>query len=1315
MHVLVPKFILKQVQQGNQFGEFQAAGLFVDLSGFSAMTDTLMQLGQHGAEIMAGIMRQTFSPMIETVYRHHGFIATFAGDSFTAIFPLDSGAENPAPHPIAAAEGILQEIANFQPPQTPVGTFSIAARVGIAAGQVSWGIITSQEQHRAAYYFRGAAIEGCIQAQNMAKNGEIILDENAKERFKSAVEVQPVEDFYLLTSPRGPLPKAEGLDTSPFDLEIARHFYPESILTQNLMGEFRHTVNMFISLPTVRTEPQLEIFLKTLFELQDRYGGLLNRIDFGDKGAHLMLFWGAPLAYENDIGRALNFVLSLQIETSIPINAGITYRIAHVGFIGSELREEYTCYGRGVNLAARFMTKAPRGEVWLDEYIAKRVERYFEIDFEGEFEFKGFEEKQKVFVLFERRESVSNFFAGKFIGHTDELSRLATHFLPGEENSFPLPVVLAGEPGIGKSRLADEFLTNHLSQQHEIQIARCQTDQMLRKSFNPFRYWTKYYFEVKESNAEARNKRNFNRRLDQLIAQTDDPILAAELDRTRSFLGSLVNLFWDDSLYEQLDPQGRYENTIIGLTTLIKAESLRQPLVLLIEDLQWLDQDSKTFLQHLYRNLQATPDNPTSTLILATSRDPQPEGCLGAGVPYKTILLPPLTPNDIHTMAADLLDGAEIDPHFTETLTTFSEGNPLYTEQIIRYLQEEHQLVETAQGWGINQKYASILPTDTRALLVARLDQIAPTVKRAILTAATLGREFNTHVLTHMLPEADHLEEQLQKAEQEAVWSPINKENYVFKSNLFRDTAYRMQTRAQRRQRHKMAVEALEDVHIRQGEIANSAPELAYHAENAGLVEKARHYYHLAGETAEQSYQNQQAIYYFTKALELSTELETDALTGILHIARENIYNTTGDRDAQQQDIQQAVEIANQLEDPILLVKAYNARSRYFHLTGEYSSSVEFAQKAIQLAQEHRQPELESAAWNLWAISSLHLGNYANAIEQASQSLQLAQQNEDIKNIGLSLNVLSLTNIEQGEYPQAIEWLGKSLETSRSSNNFGLEAQTLNNLGNLYGEMGDYSSAYAVYTQAQEISQKIGSRMGEGLTTTNLGWLAGILGNYAAAKNHLENSIRISQEIGDLYIQAFSLVNLSLFTSPEDECELAKTYAQKGLALLHQIGHKPGEAIALTYLGHALTALGEFEEAKSKYQEALTIRETLNQESQSMEPLAGLAEVALRSSGANSALPLVSQITTFLENGGTLDGIDQPFRIYNTCAKVLSEKDPPTGEQFIRRAYAILQEKAGKIQDEHSRESFRSNVPCHRELTNLFIHISEQPSERQPK
>jgi hypothetical protein len=149
----------------------------------------------------------------------------------------------------------------------------------------------------------------------------------------------------------------------------------------------------------------------------------------------------------------LNFILDLQSLTSIPVNAGVTYVIAHAGFIGSAFLEDYTGYGRGVNLAARFMTRAARGEIWTDEQIARRARGFFEFDELGEMDFKGFSEPQRVFVLLERTQQAQVFFSGEMVGRKTEMERLEAFYQPLCQGRYAGSLVILGEAGIGKWRL----------------------------------------------------------------------------------------------------------------------------------------------------------------------------------------------------------------------------------------------------------------------------------------------------------------------------------------------------------------------------------------------------------------------------------------------------------------------------------------------------------------------------------------------------------------------------------------------------------------------------------------------------------------------------------------------------------------------------------------------------------------------------------------------------------------------------------------------------------------------------------------------
>ena len=138
MRNLVPQLILEQFATGELSGRFQATALFVDISGFSAITDALMQHGQYGAEVLATVMNSIFDPLVRSVYEQGGFVGGFAGDAFTAIFP-----DSPL-HALAAGWTIQQHMGSHADYDTPYGRFSVFAKVGAAAGEVAWGIVTSE-------------------------------------------------------------------------------------------------------------------------------------------------------------------------------------------------------------------------------------------------------------------------------------------------------------------------------------------------------------------------------------------------------------------------------------------------------------------------------------------------------------------------------------------------------------------------------------------------------------------------------------------------------------------------------------------------------------------------------------------------------------------------------------------------------------------------------------------------------------------------------------------------------------------------------------------------------------------------------------------------------------------------------------------------------------------------------------------------------------------------------------------------------------------------------------------------------------------
>jgi class 3 adenylate cyclase/tetratricopeptide (TPR) repeat protein len=1299
MHLIVDSFILDRFGSGQMRGDFPGLAMFVDVSGFSAITESLMAHGQHGAEILALVMCSALKPLIHSVYAHSGFVATQAGDAFTAMFPIQDG-ELTAEGALAAAVSIQMWAAEHPRHLTPYGEFSISVKVGLGLGTVHWGIISSEDGRRAVDYYQGDALDACSEAEHCAQPGDVIINASLQAALAGKIRTQPEGAYYRLLSVEAELPAPQRVITSIVDQSLMSRFLPGELLSQVQTGEFRLVVYLFIHLPSVRTEAQLNIFMQTLFDLQDHYGGLLNRLDFGDKGAHLLLFWGVPAAFENDVDRCLNFTLDLQARTSIPISAGVTYRLAHAGFIGSELHEEYTCYGYGANLAARFMSTAPRGEIWLDEAAAKSAGRWFEVEYAGEHSFKGFSEKQRVYRLLERKEESQTFFTGALAGRQLELSRMVEFVQPVFEGQVAGALVVFGEPGIGKSRLVYEFQHAPIFQQGQVLWALCQVDEILRQSLNPFSYWLKHYFEQSIEHSESRNKRNFNRILDNLVENTADKDLASDLDRTRSFLGGLLGLRWPDSLYEQLDPQSRYESTFGALIALCKALSLQHPLILIIEDAHWLDADTQAFLPGLARALTAVEGRSYPIAILATARRE------GAGLSWdsdlaaKSIQLEGLSLEDLSRLVVAVL-GESIAPPLLDLLAQRSEGNPFFAEQILRYWQEEGMLVASSSGLNLRERGNGSLPlpTNLRAVLIARLDRLAREVQEVVQTAAVLGREFEVQLLARMLQGDETLAKKIDQAEQAAIWTAISELQYIFKHALLRDTAYRMQLRARRQQLHALAVEAFTTIYA--GEMDRHYNELAYHSERAGLLDQACRYYRLAGDVARAAFQNSLAEELYSRAIALTASSDLPGRF-TLHASRESIYELLGKRLEQNQDLQILQSLADELQDDEKRIEVLVKLADFHTNLGSYQEAVSLARQAVSLSQETHQRKMALAAHRAAVSTCYRSGDKDAAFHHGEIALQLCREFADRSTEGQIHNLYGMIVLDGQNLAGARDYFEKSLNCFLETRELRAQAMALNNLGMATGLMGDYPASQNYYANSLAITQEIGFRAGEGYVLGNLGWVAGMQGDFPTARAYASQMIRIGREVGSRASELYGLINLSSYSCALGEDEDALSYAGQGLELGRAIQDRGGEAWALTVQGHAFAALKRLPEATLAYQAALEIRADMDQAALACEPRAGLARVSLAQADLAAALAHIKPVLAFLDGGGSLDGTEEPLRVLLTCYQVLQTAGDSRAAQILAVAYQQLCARSDKLADPSARRRFLEDIPYHRQIVEAW-------------
>ena len=201
MKHFLPHFIQENYRHGLLEGSLRACTMFVDLSGFTRMTEKLMHKGAEGAEEMSTVLNQIFQPTVTLVYEQGGFIPYFAGDSFTAIFPAPAaknegeGSESSfgggrVEAVLLTAQATLRRFLHEQEAESLLAEHQIGIKIGLSEGEVDWGIVGNR---RKGYYFRGAPIDSCSQAQALAGSLEVVCD----DRFLSSLPPGIVKDIPL--------------------------------------------------------------------------------------------------------------------------------------------------------------------------------------------------------------------------------------------------------------------------------------------------------------------------------------------------------------------------------------------------------------------------------------------------------------------------------------------------------------------------------------------------------------------------------------------------------------------------------------------------------------------------------------------------------------------------------------------------------------------------------------------------------------------------------------------------------------------------------------------------------------------------------------------------------------------------------------------------------------------------------------------------------------------------------------------------------------------------------------------------------------
>ena len=1217
MKNLIPYFIQHQFEQQKNHGFFTAYTMFIDLSGFTPMTETLMERGNEGAEELSIILNKVFEPMVSLVYRKNGFIPYFAGDAFTAIFP-----KNEVRHPweiILTAQELRDLFDKRESWKTRYGDFEIRIKIGLACGNVEWGIV-GDKTHK-SFYFRGAAIDNCAESEHFAKQQEIIVANHLHGELVSANgHFQTInKEFYKLIKDFG----AEKNIAYPtkndkvLSVKVAQNFLLNSVIKFNQQGEFRSVITLFISFAGANDHRILNSFVSTVVNEFYNFSGYFKEVDFGDKGGVMVGFFGAPVSFENNAERALELVSAIQdAVTNLKKKSGLRYRIgitsgvAYAGIVGGLERCQYAVVGNRVNLAARLMMNADWGEVLVDKDIQKS--RNFRFKHKGDISYKGIMRDVPTYVLKGRNISEEPVYAGKIVGRDAELKALKS-FAKKVFISKKLGLAYVyGEAGIGKSRISFE-LKKYFQKRGTVSWLSCQADQILRKPFNPFVFFLKNYFEQSPENSKLDNRTAFERRFQWLlndigrIKEPEAKEVYLEISRTRSILAAQIGIKYPDSLWEQLDAKGRYQNILIAIITIFKAEALIRPLLIELEDGHWFDDSSLELLKEMTRQLKDYP-----VCLLATSRY-KDNGTKPLLVPEELFKqnkiasvsfdLKFLQPDALRAFVANRLKG-DIDNEFFELLMRSTNGNPFYAEQILEYFSESGLLELDDGTWHIRDKSIKV-SSSINSVLMARIDRLSALVKETVKAAAVIGREFELPVLTevmrsqHLFEEDDTnqaldiLKEQVKTAEQGQIWRAMNELRYIFKHSLLREAVYEMQLRTRLRELHFLIAKAIEKVY------ADTLPEkyldLSFHYEHADAKDTHNEYTRKAADYARKNFQNKQALSLYDKLIKnLKGEKKgnTELVRALLKKAA--ILELIGEWTECEKILKEAIKLAPTLESSTRAGQAHNSFGNLLMLKGQYDKAQIHLEKATGFFEKVDDGYGIFKVYGNLGNLYFRQGRYKKAEEFFIKSIQLSKEYDYTAENAQIVANLGLTYMNEGNYEEGIRWQQSELDVCKLAKDKQGMATLYTNMGIVYFEQGDYDAALKCYTEGLALSQELGNKQ---LTAIAIGCIGSVYerkGDYSEAMHHFEKDLELVEELGDKQGIAITLGLIGDLHTVKGEFDKAIQYLERQLAYCRELNYKKGIAKAVNTLGDIYFYKDQFEISVNYYDLAIEVTREIN-------------------------------------------------------------------------------------------------------------------------
>jgi class 3 adenylate cyclase/tetratricopeptide (TPR) repeat protein len=987
----------------------------------------------------------------------------------------------------------------------------------------------------------------------------------------------------------------------------------------------------------------LDPVLERMMEAVHRYEGTVNQV----MGDGIMALFGAPLAHEDHAVRACYAALRMQESVKkyadevrrshaavVKIRVGLNSGEVVVRAIGSDLHMDYTAVGQTTHLAARMEQLADPGAIVITPDTLALVEGYVEVKSLGPVPVKGLAEPVEIYEVTgagparTRLQASARRGLTRFVGRDAEVDQLRrAQQLAGDGHGQVAAIV--GEAGVGKSRLVYEFTHSHRMQGWLV-LESASVSYGKATSYLPVIELLKGYFKIQDRD----DLREIREKVTGKLLTLD-----RALEPTLPALLSLLDVPADDASWGSLDPAQRRQQTLDAVKRLLLREAREQALLLIFEDLHWIDSETQALLDGLVDSLAS------ARLLLLVNYRPEYQHAWGSRTYYGQVRLDALPAES----AGELLDALLGDDPGLAPLKQLlvRRGNPFFLEETVRTLVETKALAGERGRYRLTQPIQAIqVPATVQAMLAARIDRLAPEDKRLLQTASAVGKNVPFALLQAIAELPDNALRQgldhLQAAEFVNETGLFPDLEYAFKHALTHEVTYGGLLQERRRELHARIVEAIETLH--RDRLDGEIERLAHHALRGELPEKAVHYLRQAGLKAAAGSALQDARGWFEQALgvleslpespstlEQGFEIRLESRAVLIQLVGERrrvlerlreaetlaerlnddrrrgrvcafmtvSHLQLGELDEALASGTRALVIARRLGDLELRILATLAVEEAQYFRGEYEQVVELATDnlaALPSDWAHKYfvgvPAPASVFDRAWLARSLaQLGRFAQAAEYEAEAIRLAGPTEHVFTVALAHAAAGTLHPLKGDWAKARSLIEHLIAVTRTGNLVGQLSAALASSAWALAQLGEASEALNRLREAEQLleRQEAGGMGHRGWTYHSLGRTALLLGRLDEARSLGDGALESSRRHQGFTAHALHLLG-DIATHPDRfDADSGEAHYRQALALAEPRGMRPLVAHCHFGLGKLCRRTGQHEQARDHLTTATTM------------------------------------------------------------------------------------------------------------------------------